>query len=124
MPSTTAINIVGAFGGAVLAACLLPQLWRLYRTRSARDLSYPYIVAYSVGLLLTFLYLYWEGATVAWICSLLELACAVGVLIAKVYLDNYGPYSERGRLAKAAREEGAEPDGHPAGPSAEQGGEA
>lgn len=104
MPSKTAINVIGALGGAVLAACLLPQLYRLYRTRSARDLSYPYIVAYSVGLLLTFLYLYWERATVAWICALMELGCAVVVFAAKFYLDHWGPYSERGRRAKAETE--------------------
>lgn len=69
----TARNVVGALGGAVLSACLLPQLYRLWRTRSARDLSYLYLIAYSTGLLLTFIYLYFEGATVAWICMLIEI---------------------------------------------------
>lgn len=41
----------------MLAACLAPQLWKLYRTRSARDLSYLYLCMYDAGLLLTFIYL-------------------------------------------------------------------
>lgn len=63
---------MGAFGGVLLSACLLPQLVRLYRTRSARDISYLYLIAYSLGLFLTFLYLFFEGATVAWICEIIE----------------------------------------------------
>ncbi|KFM23128.1 hypothetical protein F751_3319 [Auxenochlorella protothecoides] len=102
MPDQTTINVIGAVGGVVLSACLLPQLYRLYRTRSARDLAYPYLFAYCIGLFLTFLYLFWEGAIVAWICELVELGGALLVLSAKYYLDFYGPYSKRAK----EREEG------------------
>lgn len=97
MPNQTTINAIGAVGGVVLSACLLPQLYRLYRTRSARDLAYLYLFAYCIGLFLTFLYLYWEGAMVAWICELVELGGALLVLSAKYYLDYHGPYSKRAK---------------------------
>jgi uncharacterized protein with PQ loop repeat len=41
----------------VLAGCLVPQLWKLYRTRSAQDLSYLFLMLYNLGLLLSFIYL-------------------------------------------------------------------
>lgn len=102
MPSTTVVNTIGSLGGGVLSACLIPQLWRLYRTRSAGDLAYLYLLAYCSGLFLTFLYLYWEGATVAWVCILIEIGCALLVLGAKVYLDHCGPHSKRAKAAAAA----------------------
>lgn len=102
MPSTAVVNTIGSLGGGILSACLIPQLWRLYRTRSAGDLAYLYLLAYCSGLFLTFLYLYWEGATVAWVCILVEIACALLVLGAKLYLDNYGPHSKRAKATAAA----------------------
>lgn len=41
----------------MLAGCLVPQLWKLYWTRSAQDLSYLFLFLYNLGLLLSFIYL-------------------------------------------------------------------
>ena len=49
MVSTVAKDVVGGVGGAILSFCLLPQLWKMWRTRSAADLSMPFIVLYTVG---------------------------------------------------------------------------
>lgn len=35
----------------------VPRSWRLYSTRSARDLSYLFLALYNAGLVLTFVYL-------------------------------------------------------------------
>lgn len=86
-----------------MAACLAPQLWKLYATRSARDLSYLFLCLYCVGCLLSFVYLYYEDATVAWICILSEVGFSALMIIAKYYLDNWGPNSWR--AAKKARPE-------------------
>lgn len=72
MVSAAGTNAIGTVGGVVLAACLTPQIYKIWKTRSARDLSYWYLTAYTVGLLLTTLYLYLEKATVGWICFLVE----------------------------------------------------
>ncbi|PRW59402.1 integrin-linked kinase-associated serine threonine phosphatase 2C [Chlorella sorokiniana] len=103
MPSAAATNAIGAIGGGLLAACLAPQLWKLYATRSARDLSYLFLALYCAGCLLTFVYLYYEDATVAWICILIEVGFSALMIIAKYYLDNWGPNSWR--AAKKARPE-------------------
>lgn len=94
-PSKQLNDVIGSVGGAVLAACLAPQLWRLYKTRSARDISYLYLAFYTSGITLSFIYLYYEAATVAWICALVELGFVVLVACAKTYLDHWGPYSKR-----------------------------
>lgn len=49
MVSSLIKDLIGGIGGAILAFCLLPQLWKMYRTRSAEDLSMPFIVLYTVG---------------------------------------------------------------------------
>lgn len=103
MPSAAANNAIGAIGGGLLAACLAPQLWKLYATRSARDLSYLFLCLYCAGCLLSFVYLYYEDATVAWICILSEVGFSALMIIAKYYLDNWGPNSWR--AAKKARPE-------------------
>lgn len=59
--------------GGVLAACLIPQLWKLGRTRSAADISLPFLLIYLLGLVVSFVYLYYEDAVVAWACLLVEI---------------------------------------------------
>lgn len=49
MVSETANNVIGGLGGAVLAACLAPQLIKLAVTKSARDLSYIFLCLYNVS---------------------------------------------------------------------------
>ena len=65
------------------------------RTRSARDLSYVFLVLYTLGLVLTAVYLIFEGATVGYISIFVEIAFSVMMLAAKYYLDNYGPHAPR-----------------------------
>ena len=52
---------------------MTPQLVRLYKTRSARDISYIFLVLNAVGLSFTFVYLFYNGATVTWIAILVEI---------------------------------------------------
>ena len=49
MVSGAVKDALGAVGGGILAFCLLPQLWKVWRTRSATDLSMPFLVLYNTG---------------------------------------------------------------------------
>lgn len=49
MVSSVAKDVIGGLGGAILSFCLVPQLWKMYCTRSAADLSMPFIVLYTLG---------------------------------------------------------------------------
>ena len=56
------------------------QLYKLWRTKSAKDLSYTYLWLYAVGLLFITVYLYLEKATVGWICECIETGACLAVV--------------------------------------------
>ncbi|KAL4423121.1 hypothetical protein ABPG77_004804 [Micractinium sp. CCAP 211/92] len=116
MVSQTTINVLGVIGGVVLAICQAPQLIKLWRTKSAGDLSYLYLGLYSVGLLFITVYLYLEKATVGWICELIETACGFLLIIAKYWLDNWGPLSARAQAKQRAEDSAHGNDSAYAGP--------
>lgn len=66
-------------------------------TRSAFDLSYIFLVFYTIGLVFTGVYLVYEQAVVGWVCIVVEIAFAIVMLGLKIYLDHWGPYSKRSR---------------------------
>lgn len=78
------LEIVGYAGGGVLALCLVPQIYRLAANRSARDVSALWSVFYMVGLALTFVYLYFQGAIAAWIPLIVEMVGCLAILGLKV----------------------------------------
>jgi MtN3 and saliva related transmembrane protein len=41
--------LVGLLAGALTTGAWLPQIWRTWRTRSARDLSWGYLAAMGLG---------------------------------------------------------------------------
>lgn len=47
---------VGMLAGALTTLAFLPQGWRIWRTRSARDLSLPMYLIFTAGVALWFLY--------------------------------------------------------------------
>ncbi|KAL4458295.1 hypothetical protein ABPG75_013160 [Micractinium tetrahymenae] len=85
-----------------LPLVLALQLIKLWRTKSAGDLSYYYLGLYSVGLLFITVYLYLEGATVGWICEAIETACGFLLIVAKYWLDNWGPLSAKAKAKQQA----------------------
>ncbi len=86
-------NAIGAVGGVLLAACLIPQLIRMLKTQSAYDFSYIFIIMYLSGLVFTAVYLIYEQALVGWITVVIEAALACAMFFGKVYLDHWGPYA-------------------------------
>lgn len=44
------MTVLGLLAGALTTFSFLPQVWRTIRTRSARDLSWVWIVMMSVGI--------------------------------------------------------------------------
>jgi uncharacterized protein with PQ loop repeat len=74
MGISAAVNdVLGGVGGGVLAAMMVPQLFQLFKTKSARDLSYSFLALYLFGLGLMMIYLWVLDATVAAACSSLQL---------------------------------------------------
>ncbi|KAI8609221.1 hypothetical protein BC830DRAFT_1054439, partial [Chytriomyces sp. MP71] len=73
------VNVVGALGGAILAICTLPQLYQMYKTRSADDISLTWAVMYTSGLILTAIYLCFVRAWAS--AGPIVLECLLGALL-------------------------------------------
>jgi len=50
------VDLIGALAGALTTLAFIPQVWRIWKTRSARDLSLPMYVIFTSGVALWFLY--------------------------------------------------------------------
>lgn len=50
MSSSTSAQVVGLIAGTITTASFLPQLLRVYRTKCAKDLSWPYLFLFTVGI--------------------------------------------------------------------------
>lgn len=53
------INIpqtIGMIAGTLTTIAFLPQVIRLYRTKSARDISWPMIILFNIGVILWAVY--------------------------------------------------------------------
>lgn len=99
--TTVVVIVIVPFraSGAILAACLIPQITRMAITRSARDISYIYMVFFIIGLSLMTFYLVNVGAKVGWITIMVELCLAVTLFLLKILLDFLGP----NKLRKGSR---------------------
>lgn len=80
-------DIFGYVGGGILAICMIPQVVKMVRTKSAEDLSLSMTLLYLVGLSLTFVYLLLISATAAWIPIALEILVGIIMIALKVILD-------------------------------------
>ncbi|CAF1282878.1 unnamed protein product [Didymodactylos carnosus] len=89
------IDLLGYLGGALLAICLLPQLYRTYKTRSAGDFSYIWNVLYMAGMIITIVYLIEVKALAGWISLVCEFAMALALFIMKAYLQFHTKKSEK-----------------------------
>jgi MtN3 and saliva related transmembrane protein len=55
-------DVVGMLAGLLTTAAFLPQAWRIWRTRSTRDLSLPMYAVFTGGVGLWFVYGIMTGA--------------------------------------------------------------
>jgi MtN3 and saliva related transmembrane protein len=49
-------DLIGALAGALTTIAFVPQVWRVWKTRSARDLSLPMYLIFTSGVALWFVY--------------------------------------------------------------------
>lgn len=80
-------DALGVVGGVLLAFCLAPQLWKIHRTQSARDIDYGWTALYAAGLAFNIGYLVLSQALVGWIFLIIELALILAVIAYKVALE-------------------------------------
>jgi MtN3 and saliva related transmembrane protein len=75
---------VGAVAGALSTIAFVPQAWKVWRTRHARDLSLPMYVIFTTGVALWFVYGLMIAALPIIACNGLTLVLAGTVLAMKL----------------------------------------
>lgn len=95
-------DALGVVGGVLLAFCLVPQLWKIYRTRSSKDIDYGWTALYAAGLAFNIAYLVLAGAVVGWAFLIIELALILAVIVCKLALEKPWQRSRKEGDAKEA----------------------
>jgi MtN3 and saliva related transmembrane protein len=78
------IDLIGAAAGTLSTIAFVPQVWRIWKTRSARDLSLPMYLIFTTGVALWFIYGLMLGALPIIVCNGLTLVLAGTVLAMKL----------------------------------------
>lgn len=75
-------------GGFLLSMQIVPQIWKMYRTKSANDLSYVFMFSNLVGVSLMFVYGYIEHDRPLYITTSTSASNMIVALLIKYWYDN------------------------------------
>jgi MtN3 and saliva related transmembrane protein len=79
-----AITILGLIAAAFTTVCLLPQLMKVYKTKSTKDISTVMFTLYSGGVLLWFIYGVYRQDIAIMIANSLALIQGIVILALKL----------------------------------------
>jgi len=83
----TGTDALGFTGGVLLSICLAPQLIKMFRKKSAKEISFSFTLLYFTGLLMTAIYMTlikaWAGAIPIWVETFFSMILMMG----KIYFD-------------------------------------
>jgi MtN3 and saliva related transmembrane protein len=77
-------DFIGAVAGTLSTIAFVPQAWRIWKTRSAHDLSLPMYLIFTSGVALWLLYGVLLGALPIIVCNGVTLVLAGTVLAMKL----------------------------------------
>jgi MtN3 and saliva related transmembrane protein len=77
-------DLIGALASTLTTIAFVPQVWRAWKTRSARDLSLPMYLIFSAGVVLWFIYGLMIGAWPIIVGNAVTMVLAGAVLAMKV----------------------------------------
>ena len=84
MSSSPTVELLGFVAAFCTTAAFVPQLVRVLRLRSARDVSLPTFVMFSVGVFLWLLYGFYIGSKPVIASNGVTLVLSVSILILKL----------------------------------------
>ncbi|KAG7395520.1 hypothetical protein PHYBOEH_003660 [Phytophthora boehmeriae] len=82
-----AYQILGLVGSLLLAASLVPQMVKVYKTKSAKDISLTFQLTYLVGLSMIVAYGFGRWLWPVFIPATIELCAALTLFGMKIYFD-------------------------------------
>ena len=77
-------DVIGSVASALTTIAFIPQVWKVWRTRHARDLSLPMYLIFTTGVVLWFVYGLMLGAAPIIIGNAITLVLAGMVLAMKL----------------------------------------
>jgi MtN3 and saliva related transmembrane protein len=78
------VDLIGSVASALTTIAFIPQVWRVWRTRSAHDLSLPMYLIFTSGVVLWLLYGLLLGAMPIIVGNVVTLFLAGTVLAMKL----------------------------------------
>ncbi|OGI57053.1 MAG: hypothetical protein A2V58_05140 [Candidatus Muproteobacteria bacterium RBG_19FT_COMBO_61_10] len=81
MPST---NTLGLIAGCLTTAAFFPQVLKIWKTRSATDISLGMFALFSVGVLLWIVYGFSIGSLPVILANSITLALALAIIVFKL----------------------------------------
>jgi MtN3 and saliva related transmembrane protein len=83
-PSPALIDTIGLFAGALTTVAFVPQFWKTWRSRSARDISLGMFVLFTLGVALWLVYGLLAGALPVIAANTVTLVLALAILVMKL----------------------------------------
>ena len=78
------VDLLGTLAGVLTTAAFVPQAWRIWKTRSARDLSLPMYAIFTTGVALWLVYGIQIGSLPVVASNAVTLLLAAAVLAMKL----------------------------------------
>jgi len=82
--SDLALNVLGFVAGVLTTAAFVPQVLKIWRTRSARDVSLAMYAVFTTGVVLWLVYGIALGSVPIIVANVLTLVLALAVLLMKL----------------------------------------
>jgi MtN3 and saliva related transmembrane protein len=82
--SATALNVLGFLAGLLTTAAFIPQALKIWRTRSARDVSLGMYTVFIAGVVLWLVYGIALGSVPIIVANVFTLVLALAVLLMKL----------------------------------------
>jgi MtN3 and saliva related transmembrane protein len=77
-------EILGFVGGSLITVAFIPQVWRLYRLKSAREISLPFNILFLMGGMCWLAYGISKDLLSVMVSNAVNLALVLAMLYAKV----------------------------------------
>jgi MtN3 and saliva related transmembrane protein len=77
-------EILGFAGGTLITLAFIPQVWRLYRLKSAREISLPFNLLFLVGGVCWLVYGILQGSPSIIVSNAVNLVLVLAMLYAKL----------------------------------------
>lgn len=85
------VKILGTFGSIILLFCLFPQIYRLYKTKHAGEISLLWLIMTKTGLICLIIYGFYFELYDITIPICLQLIGFTIILILKIHYDRINP---------------------------------